>query len=305
MHLTYCTVEEIAKKWGISARSVRNYCTEGRIADAVLDGKIWRIPREAVKPVRKPRFDQMPKTIAGVLKMEMEAHLKGRLYHQLQIDFTFNSNHIEGSRLTHEQTRWIFETQTIGSLPDSVPVDDIVETSNHFRCIDKVISSCGAALTERYIKDLHALLKNGTSDSRKPWFAVGAYKRLNNVVGEMETCPVERVRAEMARLVADYAASQKTIDDIIDFHVRFESIHPFQDGNGRVGRLILLKECLKNGHTPFIVTDDIKRFYYLGLEEWRQGRRERLHDVFGTGQDMFRLGLAHFGYGRLAQNREL
>ena len=299
------SVEEIAKLWGISPRSVRNYCAQGRIADAVLKGKTWMIPASAVKPKRKARFDQIPQTIAGILKMEMESRMKGGLYHRLQIDFTYNSNHMEGSRLTHEQTRWIFETMTVGKLPESVPVDDIVETANHFRCIDLVIESANAALTERYIKTLHNQLKSGTSDSRKVWFSVGDYKQLDNVVGDMETCPAAKVHEEMVKLLAQYNATEKTLTDIIDFHVKFERIHPFQDGNGRVGRLIMLKECLKHGHTPFVIAENIRQFYYLGLQDWANGRQARLKGTCGTGQDVFKLGLKNFGYGHLVKEGEL
>ena len=204
-------------------------------------------------------------------------------------------------KITHEQTRWIFETQTIGSLPSDIPVDNIVETANHFRCIDLVIESAGAALTERYIKGLHRQLKSGTSDSRKEWFAVGDYKRLDNVVGEMETCPAKNVHREMTKLLAWYAKAEKTFENLLDFHVRFEQIHPFQDGNGRVGRLILLKECLKQGHTPFVIAENFKQFYYLGLQEWRRGNRLRLIDTCRTGQDVFILGLRQFGHVRLAE----
>ena len=302
--MDYTSVDEIAKQWEVSPRSVRNYCAQGRIADAVLKGKTWLIPVSAVKPKRKERFDQIPQSVAGLLKMEMEARMKGGLYHRLQIDFTYNSNHMEGSRLTHEQTRWIFETMTVGKLAADVPVDDIIETSNHFRCIDKVIGSFGAQLTERYIKELHFLLKSGTSDSRKAWFAVGDYKRLENVVGDMATCPVKKVHAEVVKLLTRYNASPKAFEDVIDFHVQFERIHPFQDGNGRVGRLIMLKECLKHGHVPFVIAENLKQFYYMGLEDWRHGRRARLLDICRTGQDVFVLGLRQFGHAKIAAAAE-
>ena len=303
--MKYVSAEEMAVTWQISPRSVRNYCAQGRIADAVLRGKTWMIPASAVKPKRKARFDQIPQSISGILKMEMEAKMKGGLYHRLQIDFTYNSNHMEGSRLSHDQTRWIFETMTIGQMSADIPIDDIIETSNHFRCIDKVIGSSGALLTERYIKDLHFLLKNGTSDSRKAWFAVGDYKRLENVVGDMETCPAKKVHAEISKILAQYNASRKTFEDIVDFHVQFERIHPFQDGNGRVGRLIMLKECLKHGHTPFVIAENIRQFYYLGLQDWSKGRQARLKDTCGTGQDVFKLGLKSFGYSHLIKEGEL
>ena len=262
------------------------------------------IPEGAERPKRKPRAKGRPKSILAALKAEKRGQVKGALYHRLQIDFTYNSNHMEGSRLTHEQTRWIYETMTVGKLAADIPVDDIIETSNHFRCIDKVIESFGAQLTERYIKDLHFLLKNGTSESRKAWFAVGDYKRLENVVGDMETCPVKKVHAEVAKLLAQYNASHKTFEDVVDFHVKFERIHPFQDGNGRVGRLIMLKECLKNGHVPFVIAENLKQFYYMGLEDWRHGRHARLLDTCRTGQDVFVLGLRQFGHMKIAAAAE-
>ena len=294
------TVDEAAAKWGITPRQVRTYCAGGRVSGAALERGEWRIPAGAAKPVRRPRR-RFPTTVLGVLEAERSAHLPGGLYHRLQIDFTYNSNHIEGSRLTHEQTRWIFETKTLGELGPDVPVDDIVETANHFRAIDKVIATATAALTEPYVKRLHEILKSGTSDSRRDWFAVGSYKRLDNVVGGMETCPAKDVHREMAALLAWWKNADKTFENLLDLHVRFERIHPFQDGNGRVGRLILLKECLKHGITPFIIADDMRRFYYLGLQEWRQGSRARLLDTCRTGQDIFIAGLRHFGHGMLAK----
>lgn len=300
--MKYLTAAEAAKKWGLTPRSVQLHCEKGNVHGATLLGKTWRIPVNAERPLRKPRTGGAPSNVLAALKAEKRGRISGGLYHRLQIDFTYNSNHMEGSRLTHEQTRWIFETKTIGDLPNDVPVDDIVETANHFRCIDIVIESAGAALTERYIKSLHAQLKSGTSDSRKEWFAVGDYKRLNNVVGEMETCPVEDVHREMTKLLEWYGKAEKTFANILDMHVRFEQIHPFQDGNGRVGRLVLLKECLKYGITPFVISDDMRRFYYLGLQEWRQGSRMRLLDTCRTGQDMFILGLRKFGYVKLAES---
>ncbi len=300
--MKYLTAAEAAKKWGLTPRSVQLHCEKGNVPGATLLGKTWRIPVNAGRPLRKPRTGGVPSNVLAALKAEKRGRISGGLYHRLQIDFTYNSNHMEGSRLTHEQTRWIFETKTIGDLPNDVPVDDIVETANHFRCIDIVIESAGAALTERYIKSLHAQLKSGTSDSRKEWFAVGDYKRLNNVVGEMETCPVEDVHREMTKLLEWYGKAEKTFKNILDLHVRFEQIHPFQDGNGRVGRLVLLKECLKYGITPFVISDDMRRFYYLGLQEWRQGSRMRLLDTCRTGQDMFILGLRKFGYVKLAES---
>ena len=304
--MKYITVAEAAKKWGITPRSVQIHCEKGNIPGVNMLGKAWRIPENAERPRRKARAKSLPKSILGVLRSEKRGHVKGGLYHRLQIDFTYNTNHMEGSRLTREQTRWIFETQTVGDLPGDLPVDDIVETANHFRCIDLVIESAGAALTERYIKMLHAQLKSGTGDSRREWFAVGDYKRLANVAGEMETCPPKDVPREMAKLIAWYKNVDKTFENIIDFHARFEKIHPFQDGNGRVGRLILLKECLKHGITPFVIADKLRKFYYLGLREWqgRSSSRTRLLDTCRTGQDLFIFELRRFGHERLAEIAE-
>lgn len=298
--MDFMTIEEIAAKWGITPRQVRSYCANNRIAGATLEHGEWRIPANAAKPERKRRRT-FPTTILGVLEAERSSRISGGLYHRLQIDITYNSNHIEGSRLTREQTRWIFETKTIGEIGPDVPVDDIVETANHFRAVDKVIMTASSALTEAYIKRLHEILKSGTTDSRKEWFAVGDYKRLDNVVGEMETCPAKNVRREMAKLLDWWKGAEKSLENLLDLHVRFEQIHPFQDGNGRVGRLILLKECLKYGITPFIIADDMRKFYYLGLQEWRKGSRLRLLDTCRTAQDIFIVGLRKFGHTKIAE----
>ena len=294
------SIEETAAKWGITPRQVRTYCASGRIPGATFDHGEWRIPEDAVKPERKSRRT-FPTTILGVLEAERSSRISGGLYHRLQIDLAYNSNHIEGSRLTREQTRWIFETRMIGEIGADVPVDDIVEAANHFRAADMVIKTAMSALTEAYVKRLHEILKSGTSDSRKDWFAVGDNKRLDNVVGEMETCPAKDVHREMAKLLTWWKGAEKTLENLLDLHVRFEQIHPFQDGNGRVGRLILLKECLKYGITPFVIADNFKQFYYLGLSDWRRGSRLRLLDTCRTGQDIFILALRQFGHVRLAE----
>ena len=302
--MQYMSVAEAAQKWGLTPRNVQIHCEKGNIPGVTMQGKSWQIPVDAGRPMRKPRAKGMPHSILEALKSEKRGRISGGLYHRLQIDLTYNSNHIEGSRLTHEQTRWIFETQTIGNVGADVPVDDIVETANHFRAVDIIIESAGAALTEQYIKKLHAQLKGGTSDSRKAWFKVGEYKKLDNVVGEMETCPAKEVHGEMVKLLAWWKNAEKTLENLLDLHVRFEQIHPFQDGNGRVGRLILLKECLKYGITPFVIAENFKQFYYLGLKDWRQGRRARLMDTCRTGQDVFILGLRQFGHLKLAEKAE-
>lgn len=292
--MKYISVAEAAKKWGVSERSVRGYCAGGKIGGAFLTGKTWNIPETAKKPDRINKKTDAPKTLLTVLKAEKAARLHGGIYHKIQIDLTYNSNHIEGSRLTRDQTRYIFETNTIGVSDEAVKVDDVVETANHFKCIDMVIDSANYALSEAFIKQLHAVLKSGTSDSRLDWFAVGDYKRLPNEVGGMDTTAPENVGAEIKKLLAEYnSIANKTFDDLLDFHYRFERIHPFQDGNGRVGRLLLFKECLRNNIVPFIIEDDLKMFYYRGLKEWRN-ERGYLRDTCLSAQDRFKKYLDYF-----------
>ena len=292
--MNYISVSEAAKKWEISERSVRNYCAEGRVPGAILVSKIWVIPEGAKKPARKIRSDAFPETLLDILQREKNASLSGGIYHKVQIELTYNSNHIEGSRLTHDQTRYIFETNTIGMDGSNVNVDDIVEAANHFRCIDLVIENAKSLLSEAFIKELHRTLKNGTSDSRKAWFVVGDYKRLPNEVGGRDTALPENVAFEMKSLISSYNEEKnKTFEEILDFHHRFECIHPFQDGNGRVGRLILFKECLRNGIVPFIIDEELKMFYYRGLSEW-QRERGFLTDTCLAAQDKFKKYLDYF-----------
>ena len=292
--MKFLSVAEIAKKWNISERSVRNYCALGKIEGAFLTGKTWNIPENAVKPDRVNKKQSAPTTLLEILQAEKNSRVSGGIYHKVQIELTYNSNHIEGSCLTHDQTRYIFETNTIGVENAAVNVDDIVETSNHFRCIDYVLETVNKPLSETLIKELHRILKTGTSDSRQSWFNVGEYKKFPNEVGGKETVSPEKVSDEMKTFIADYnAAKTKTFDDILDFHYRFESIHPFQDGNGRVGRLILFKECLRNNIVPFIIDDELKLFYYRGLKEWKN-ERGYLRDTCLTAQDKFKLWLDYF-----------
>lgn len=291
--MEYVSVAKMAEKWGISQRSVRNYCATGRIADAKLVGKSWYIPEAAQKPDRINKKEAST-TLLQILREQKAARMTGSIYHKVQIDLTFNSNHIEGSRLTHDQTRYIFETNTIGFEKGSINVDDVIETANHFRCIDLVIEQAGTPLTENFIKLLHSTLKTGTSDSRKDWFAVGAYKKLPNEVGGNDTALPEQVAPEMQKLLTKYnAIPRKTLEDIVAFHVAFERIHPFQDGNGRVGRLILFKECLKHNIVPFMIEDDLKLFYYRGLKEWDR-EKGFLMDTCLTAQDRFKAYLNYF-----------
>lgn len=293
MVMEYISVVEFANKYGVSERTARNYCAVGKIEGAVLIGKTWSVPKDALLPQRSSRRrKQSPLLVA--LREQKEARLSGGIYHRTQIDLTYNSNHIEGSRLTHDQTRYIFETNTIGFANENLRIDDIIETVNHFRCIDMIIERAEQRLSEALIKELHSVLKAGTSDSRKEWFAVGEYKRLPNEVGGSETTPPEQVKREMRTLIQEYnALKTKCLDDIIDFHQRFEAIHPFQDGNGRVGRLLMFKECLANGIVPFIITDELKLFYYRGLQQWPQ-IREYLRDTCLTAQDNYKALLDYF-----------
>lgn len=292
--MNYISVTEIAKKWGISERSVRNYCAEGRVEGAILVGKTWTIPENAEKPGRKKKETSVPQTLLEILKAEKAARLTGGIYHKIQIELTYNSNHIEGSRLTHDQTRYIYETNTIGMTNDAVNVDDIVETANHFRCIDLIIDRASGSITESLIKQLHQILKSGTSDSRLDWFAVGEYKQIPNEVGGKETTAPEDVPAAVKKLLAEYnRIEEKTLRDIIDFHYRFECIHPFQDGNGRVGRLLLFKECLKYNIVPFVIDEKLKMFYYRGLTEWPR-EEGFLMDTCLTAQDTFKAWLDYF-----------
>ena len=292
--IEYISVEETSKLWGLSIRSVRNYCAQGRVPGALLEGKTWKIPSNAEKPGRKTRHIETENNLLAFLKREKDSSLKGGIYHKIQIDLTYNSNHIEGSRLSHDQTRFIFETKTLGITDDAVKVDDIVETVNHFRCIDLAIEGANTKLSESFIKQLHYILKTGTTDSMKSWFKVGDYKMVENEVGGSETVRPEDVATEMKALLADYnSKSEITFDDILDFHVRFESIHPFQDGNGRVGRLVMFKECLKHNIVPFIITEELKMFYNRGIKEWKN-ERGYLRETCLIGQDAMKVSLDYF-----------
>lgn len=292
--MKYLSVKEVALLWNTSERSVRNYCANGRVKGAFLTGKTWNIPENAEKPERSNKHKPAPQTLLDVLKEEKRQGVHGGIYHKIQIDLTYNSNHIEGSRLTHDQTRYIFETNTIGITDEGVRVDDIIETSTHFRLIDEIIENAKAQLTEKFIKNLHYVLKTGTSDSKKDWFAVGDYKKLPNEVGGNETTLPENVSTEIKKILKQYNEKENiTLEDIIEFHVQFERIHPFQDGNGRVGRLIMFKECLKHNVVPFIIEDDIKMFYYRGLKEWNV-ERGYLVDTCLSAQDKFKKYLDYF-----------
>lgn len=262
------TIAKIAKGEKLSKRSMQ------KIADY-----LGKDPAVLMREVSDNRILQ-------VLREEKEMKLSGGLYHELQVRMTYNSNHIEGSRLSEDQTRLIFETNTIDAC-EGVPVDDILETVHHFRAIDYVIDTAEEALTEEIIKHLHFILKHDTKDSTLSWFAVGDYKKRANVVGGRDTAKPSEVHARMKELLEEYNTKKNvTVEDIIALHAEFEYIHPFQDGNGRVGRLIALKECLRHNVIPFIIEDSKKNFYYRGLKEWRN-EKGWLTDTCLDGQDTF------------------
>ncbi len=292
--MNYLSVSQMAKKWNMSERGVRKYCAENKIPGAFLTGKTWNIPENAEKPERINKKNDEPQNLLERLRAEKKSSLKGGIYHKIQIELTYNSNHIEGSKLTHDQTRYIFETNTIGMENDTLNVDDIIETANHFKCIDMIIDNATYKLTEKFIKELHFTLKSGTSDSRKDWFNVGDYKKLPNEVGGKETASPETVEQKIKELLKSYnRKNEHTLEEIIDFHYQFEALHPFQDGNGRVGRLIMFKECLKNNIVPFIVDDSLKMFYYRGLSEWNN-EKGYLTDTCLSAQDKFKKYLEYF-----------
>lgn len=291
--MKYHSVKQVAEKYGISERTVRNYCAMGKIEGAYMVGKTWNIPSDALLPDRKSTKGKIS-PLLQILKEQKNIKYKGGIYHRTQIDLTYNSNHIEGSKLTHEQTRYIFETNTIGITDEVVNVDDLLETLNHFKCIDYIIEYAEDRLTEDFIKKLHLILKTGTSDSQKEWFNIGDYKRLPNEVGGSETTLPKDVSKEMKLLLKHYNSLKKyTFEDILDFHVCFERIHPFQDGNGRIGRLIMFKELLLKGYVPFIITDELKMFYYRGLKEWGH-LNGYLTDTCLTAQDNYKALLDYF-----------
>lgn len=292
--MKYLSVSQVAKKWKLSERSVRNYCFQGRINGAFIDGKTWKIPKEATKPNRLNMKVDTPITLLDILRIEKKSKLSGGIYHKIQIELTYNSNHIEGSCLTHDETRYIFETNTIGIDKKTINIDDIIETVNHFKCIDMIIDDSNKNISEKLIKNLHKILKNSTSDSRKDWFAAGEYKKLPNTVGDILTAQPDEVEKKMKKLITQYNAKKiKSLDDLLDFHYKFECIHPFQDGNGRIGRLLLFKECLKYNIVPFIIDEHLKLFYYRGLKEW-ENERGFLRETCLMAQDKFKIYLNYF-----------
>ena len=286
--MEFLSAAEIAEIWGVSERSVRNYCAQGRVPGSFLTGKTWNIPADAEKPVRSNAKKQADSPLLSRLREEKASGTKGGIYHKIQVELAYNSNRIEGSRLSLDQTRLIFETATIGAGDGPVRVDDILETQNHFRAVDYVIDHAQQPLSEGMIKELHRILKAGTTDSAKDWFAVGGYKRLPNEVAGRKTTQPEDVDREVSALLKKYDPRKKhSFSDILGFHVAFERIHPFQDGNGRVGRLVMFKDCLASRVVPFVIADDMKVFYYRGLSEWdyEQDRFKAMLDYFRIPYD--------------------
>ena len=283
------TKSSLTTELGVSSRTVAKISKGEKIADHVLKkiAAYFSCEQEELYAVVSDN------ALLQRLRDEKSIRMNGGIYHELQIRMTYNSNHIEGSRLSEDQTRMIFETNTVDA-EDGIPVDDIIETVNHFRAIDYVIDVAEEPLTEQHIKDLHRLLKQSTKDSTLAWFRVGDYKMRPNVVGGRETTKPNDVPAKMQTLLVAYESkSGIDINDIIDFHYEFERIHPFQDGNGRVGRLIALKECLRFGIVPFIIEDTKKMYYYRGLDEWNQ-EKGYLTDTCLDGQDTFKRLMKQF-----------
>ena len=289
--MDFISVTQFAQKYSVSERTVRNYCAAGKIQGAFLTGKTWNIPADADMP-RKGNKRLSP--LLTRLREEKESKLKGGIYHRTQIDLTYNSNHIEGSRLTKEQTRYIFETNTLGITTENTRIDDIIETVNHFRCVDYIIDHATDKITETHIKELHRILKSNTSDAQKSWFAVGEYKRLANEVGGEQTVLPQNVHMSMKELLAEYNQRKSIeLENILDFHVQFERIHPFQDGNGRVGRLLLFWQCLQAAIVPFIITDNLRLYYYRGIQNWGH-INGYLTDTCLSAQDEYKAILDYF-----------
>lgn len=280
----------LAHELGISSRTIAKIGRGEPIAGHVL-ARIAAFLECTPEDLCQSRTDNL---LLQTLRDEKSIRLSGGLYHELQVRLTYNSNHIEGSQLSEDQTRLIFETNTLDA-DSGLPVDDIIETANHFRGIDYVIDRAEQPLNEEIIKELHRILKQGTTESSLEWFAVGDYKRRPNMVGGRETAKPQDVARQMKQLLSRYESLNRVeFDDIVEFHYQFELIHPFQDGNGRVGRLIALKECLRHGIIPFIIEDSKKLFYYRGLSQW-ESEKGYLRETCLDGQDTFIKLMSQFG----------
>lgn len=287
------TQNEVADILGVSSATISKYesgALEPNIESLKRLAELFEISIDELLNDEEKKFDISKINVLDILREQKEMKLKGNLYHNTQIIFAYNTNHIEGNQLTEDQTRYIFETNTILFEGETVAsVDDILETSNHFKLVDYMIDKAEETLTEDMIKEFHKILKEGTADSRKEWFKVGEYKQVVNEAGSTKTTLPKYVQRDMAKLMEWYNSLAKiTIKDIIEFHARFEKIHPFQDGNGRVGRIIIFKECLKNNIIPFIILDKDKVFYYRGLKEYQNGgEKGYLIDTCLNAQDQY------------------
>ena len=283
------TQVEVAEVLGVKPATISKYeagTLEPNIESLKKLAELFEVSVDEL--LKEDEFDVSKINVLEVLREQKKMKLKGNLYHNTQIIFAYNTNHIEGSKLTEDQTRYIYETNTLLTEKESITnLDDIIETVNHFKLVDYMLDVADEELTEEMIKEFHKILKEGTSDSRKDWFNVGDYKKLANEAGNMKTTLPKNVQKDMVKLMQWYNSLEKIIiEDIIEFHYRFECIHPFQDGNGRVGRIIMFKECLKNNIIPFIILDKDKLFYYRGLKEYK-AEKGYLIDTCLNAQDQY------------------
>lgn len=287
------TQNEIANILGVKSATVSKYesgTLEPNIEALKKLSELFEVTIDELLNDKEDEFDISKINILNMLREQKDMKLKGNLYHNIQITFAYNTNHIEGSKLTEDQTRYIYETNTLLAEKDSITdLDDVLETANHFKLVDYMLDIADKKLTEKMIKEFHKILKEGTSDSRKDWFVVGDYKKLSNEVGGLKTTDPKNVERDIKKLLEWYESlKQVTINEIIEFHAKFEMIHPFQDGNGRVGRIIAFKECLKNNIVPFIILDKDKLFYYRGLNQYQTNKEKGyLIDTCLNAQDQY------------------
>lgn len=292
------TQVEIAESLGVKPATVSKYesgTLEPNIESLKKLAELFEVSIDEL--LKEDNFDVSQINILDILREQKNMKLKGNLYHNTQITFAYNTNHIEGSKLTEDQTRYIYETNTLLAEKDSITdLDDVLETSNHFKLVDYMLDIADKKLTEKMIKEFHKILKEGTSDSRKEWFVVGNYKKLANEVGGLKTTDPKNIESDMKKLLEWYEnLKQVTINEIIEFHAKFEKIHPFQDGNGRVGRIIAFKECLKNNIVPFIILDKEKLFYYRGLNQYQTNKEKGyLIDTCLNAQDQYKNIIKYF-----------
>ncbi len=292
------TQSEVAEALGIKSATISKYesgLLEPNIESLKKLANLFNISVDEL--LKEDDFDISKINVLEILREQKDMKLKGNLYHNTQITFAYNTNHIEGSKLTEDQTRYIYETNTLLTEKDSITdLDDILETANHFKLVDYMLDIADKKLTEKMIKEFHKILKEGTSDSRKDWFNVGEYKKLSNEVGGINTSEPKNVEKDMKKLLEWYESLKEiTIKEIIEFHAKFEKIHPFQDGNGRVGRIIAFKECLKNNIVPFIILDKDKLFYYRGLNKYQSNKEKGyLIDTCLNAQDQYTNMIIHY-----------